>query len=198
MQKNLGAKWILILGGFGFLSGFIGPMIFAPDANQGPLLGILITGPLGVMAGVFLWLLSRLLNWSIDLQFKIAGIGCLLFIVALGVIASAPKPEWPGRIYQIEVATCTSAGNDEVTLATTILEEKLIKVEKPLFGDSFMRVIKITTQTPQHLSFYIKGSCAEFPTGFKGFYYVENHPKVARDKAVLLPVPEEYLRTREF
>jgi hypothetical protein len=26
-------------------------MIFAPDANQGPLLGLFITGPLGFLAG---------------------------------------------------------------------------------------------------------------------------------------------------
>jgi hypothetical protein len=41
----------LTVGGIGFFGGFIGPLIFAPGANQGPLLGILITGPLGVIAG---------------------------------------------------------------------------------------------------------------------------------------------------
>ena len=40
-----------ILGGIGFCGGFFGPMIFAPDANQGPLLGIFITGPLGFVLG---------------------------------------------------------------------------------------------------------------------------------------------------
>ncbi len=34
-----------------FLVGFVGPMIWAQDANQGPMLGIFITGPLGVLAG---------------------------------------------------------------------------------------------------------------------------------------------------
>lgn len=42
----------LILGGIGFIGGFVGPMIVAPDANQGPMLGIFITGPLGFLAGV--------------------------------------------------------------------------------------------------------------------------------------------------
>jgi hypothetical protein len=41
----------LIVGGVGFVGGFFGPMIFAPDANQGPLLGLFITGPLGFVAG---------------------------------------------------------------------------------------------------------------------------------------------------
>lgn len=39
------------LGVIGFLAGFVGPLIFMPDANQGPLLGILITGPGGVVLG---------------------------------------------------------------------------------------------------------------------------------------------------
>ena len=39
------------VGGIGFLAGFIGPLVVAPDAAQGPLLGILITGPLGFVAG---------------------------------------------------------------------------------------------------------------------------------------------------
>jgi len=36
----------------GFLVGFLGPMVVAPDANQGPLLGIFITAPLGLIAGL--------------------------------------------------------------------------------------------------------------------------------------------------
>ncbi len=41
----------LLLGGLGFAIGFLGPMLFAPSANQGPMLGIFITGPLGLVAG---------------------------------------------------------------------------------------------------------------------------------------------------
>lgn len=41
--------WMCGLAGFAL--GFFGPMIFAPDANQGPLIGIFFTGPLGVMFG---------------------------------------------------------------------------------------------------------------------------------------------------
>jgi len=43
-----------ILGGIGFLAGFFGPLILSPEANQGPLLGILITGPLGFFVGAVL------------------------------------------------------------------------------------------------------------------------------------------------
>jgi ABC-type Mn2+/Zn2+ transport system permease subunit len=41
-----------VFGGVGFAGGFFGPLIFAPDANQGPLLGIFITGPIGVVIGI--------------------------------------------------------------------------------------------------------------------------------------------------
>jgi hypothetical protein len=34
------------------LAGFFGPMLLALGANQGPLLGIFITGPLGFLAGL--------------------------------------------------------------------------------------------------------------------------------------------------
>ncbi len=41
-----------IVGGVAFCAGFLGPMIFAPGANQGPLLGLLITGPAGFLVGL--------------------------------------------------------------------------------------------------------------------------------------------------
>lgn len=41
----------VVVGGVGFLGGFVGPMILAPLANQGPLLGIFITGPLCIVLG---------------------------------------------------------------------------------------------------------------------------------------------------
>jgi hypothetical protein len=42
----------MIIGGIAFCGGFFGPILFAPDANQGPLLGLFVTGPLGFLAGL--------------------------------------------------------------------------------------------------------------------------------------------------
>ena len=41
----------LMLGVTGFLIGFFGPMQFQPWANQGPMVGIFVTGPAGVLLG---------------------------------------------------------------------------------------------------------------------------------------------------
>ena len=48
----------LFVGTIAFLAGFIGPMFVFPDSPQGPLLGILYTGPIGTVVGV-LWGILR-------------------------------------------------------------------------------------------------------------------------------------------
>jgi len=46
------AKFIGIVG---FGAGFIGPLIVHPGSNQGPLFGIIISGPLSFIYGMFNW-----------------------------------------------------------------------------------------------------------------------------------------------
>ena len=49
------------LGGIGFIVGFFGPLVWAPSANQGPLLGIFLTGPLGFVLGAAVaWIYARI------------------------------------------------------------------------------------------------------------------------------------------
>jgi 4-amino-4-deoxy-L-arabinose transferase-like glycosyltransferase len=49
-----------VLGGIGFAVGFFGPLVWAPEANQGPLLGIFFTGPLGFVVGAAAaWIYAR-------------------------------------------------------------------------------------------------------------------------------------------
>jgi len=43
--------WAFTFAAIGFAGGFFGPMILTPDANQGPMLGLFITGPLGFLCG---------------------------------------------------------------------------------------------------------------------------------------------------
>jgi hypothetical protein len=42
----------LFVGSLAFLAGFVGPMVLRPSANQGPLLGIFVTGPIGLAVGL--------------------------------------------------------------------------------------------------------------------------------------------------
>jgi len=49
------------VGGIGLLGGFIGPMIFMPESNLGPLLGIFFTGPIGFLVGF----LGGWIYWSV-------------------------------------------------------------------------------------------------------------------------------------
>jgi len=53
-------RWGGILGGIGFLIGFVGPIVFLPEANQGPLLGIFITGPGGFVLGLIVGLIKAM------------------------------------------------------------------------------------------------------------------------------------------
>jgi hypothetical protein len=52
--------WAWIVGAVGFCGGFFGPMVLAPQANQGPLLGLFITGPLGFAGGAVAGLMYSL------------------------------------------------------------------------------------------------------------------------------------------
>lgn len=192
-KRNLNFAWCLIVGGAGFLMGFIGPTIFAPDANQGPLLGLLITGPLGLLMGGVGWFLSSIFHWSYKTQL-VAAFGCCASLALLLIgIATAPKPEWPGRIYQIQVTKCSDLGsNHELILETVILRERQIKKEIRRSGEAVYSAGEITYAKPTivNLSFFVQGVCRDFPVGFVGTYYVTNHPEIKRNLAVLEPVPE--------
>lgn len=60
------ATGAIVIGAIGFVAGFFGPLVFVPEANQGPLLGIFLTGPagflLGAVAGGVYWLVQRQKN----------------------------------------------------------------------------------------------------------------------------------------
>jgi hypothetical protein len=97
--------WVLIMGGAGFVAGFFGPVIFAPGANQGPLVGILISGPGGVLLGVVLFAISRLSNSSTKRQWQIlVASSALLAVVTLYLIL--PAPELYGYLQDVTIQSC--------------------------------------------------------------------------------------------
>jgi hypothetical protein len=110
-----GSKWMLILAGVGFAAGFFGPMIFVPDANQGPLVGILITGPGGFVLGAALWFACRLFKPTARTQWRLlyatatVGVLAILFYVQ-------PEPKIRGYVFDGLVISCAtpSAAEAEV------------------------------------------------------------------------------------
>jgi hypothetical protein len=50
-----------LVGGISFIAGFVGPIVFMPQSNQGPLLGIFFTGPIGFTVG---GILGAVYSWS--------------------------------------------------------------------------------------------------------------------------------------
>ncbi len=55
-----GARWAAFLGIPAFGVGFIGPTILMPEANQGPLIGFFLTGPVGAFLGVIVGVVTAL------------------------------------------------------------------------------------------------------------------------------------------
>ena len=56
----LGLNGGVVIGVIAFLAGFFGPSHFRPNANQGPLLGIFITGPIGTLVGMVFGVLTAI------------------------------------------------------------------------------------------------------------------------------------------
>lgn len=57
-------SWAAAIGFTSFALGFFGPLILDPGANQGPLLGILITGPLGTVAGFVIGIFREIRGYT--------------------------------------------------------------------------------------------------------------------------------------
>lgn len=54
-NKSIGDMMLkggFLIGSISFILGFAGPMIFMPESNQGPLLGLFFTGPIGFVLGL--------------------------------------------------------------------------------------------------------------------------------------------------
>jgi uncharacterized membrane protein YeaQ/YmgE (transglycosylase-associated protein family) len=103
-------RWTVVLGITGFLSGFIGPMILAPDANQGPLLGILITGPTGALFGSVLGVAAAL--GKVSPRSEARALAATVAIVAIVTLYfCVPSPRLRATVVDGEVRSCVPAGS---------------------------------------------------------------------------------------
>jgi hypothetical protein len=98
--------WVLTIGGAGFAAGFFGPMIFAPDANQGPLVGILMSGPGGAILGGLLCAIFRLLHASPARQRQGIWISSLLLAIAT-LFLIMPQPDLRGDLEEVQIDSCS-------------------------------------------------------------------------------------------
>jgi hypothetical protein len=105
-------KWLLTLAAAGFAAGFIGPMVFAPDANQGPLVGIFITGPAGLALGAVLWGVCALLKLPAKIQWR-----TLYAVAIVGVLTTLvyvqPDPKVRGYAFEGNVESCATPADAE-------------------------------------------------------------------------------------
>jgi len=98
-------KWALVLGAVGFVCGFVGPMVFSPDANQGPLLGLFITGPGGALLGAILGLMVG----AARPPAAIASSALVIASVALAAVClyfSMPEPRYYANVVDAEIVGC--------------------------------------------------------------------------------------------
>jgi hypothetical protein len=101
-------------------------MIFSPDANQGPLIGILISGPAGAALGLVLGVLVSMLRPTDRTQKHLLALAGLC--VALPTLyATMPSPKYLGRIIDAEMGTCSSA-SEAVPTAISYWEQRVAKV----------------------------------------------------------------------
>jgi hypothetical protein len=97
--------WVVALGGTGFAAGFFGPIALNPDANQGPLVGILITGPLGALGGLALGVLCKLLPVAYARQLQALAVSSAL--LGLGTLYYClPEPKVRGYVIDAAVEDC--------------------------------------------------------------------------------------------
>ena len=98
-------KWAAILGLTGFACGFFGPMLLSPQSNQGPMLGLFITGPGGLLAGAILGLVMAFSKPRAEVEHRL--LNGFASVMGLGtLIAATPPPELMGRIIEAEIADC--------------------------------------------------------------------------------------------
>lgn len=97
--------WALAMGASGFAAGFFGPITLNPDANQGPLLGIFITGPGGALAGLVLGLIFKVLPVSNAQRVKALALCCAT--LAIGTLYFClPEPAVRGYVVDADVDAC--------------------------------------------------------------------------------------------
>lgn len=97
--------WSLTLGAVGFCAGFYGPIALDQGSNLGPLFGLFITGPGGLIAGQLLGWLFIVLPVSNARRWQALLAANLLFAVGT-LYFCLPPPDTEGYLIEGTVARC--------------------------------------------------------------------------------------------
>jgi len=97
----------LTLGVVGFAAGFLGPLVLNPDSNIGPVIGLLISGPLGAIAGAILGAIFRALSVSEPRRRQLLRVACVVWGVGT-LYFCLPGPVFYGYVIDADVAACAS------------------------------------------------------------------------------------------
>lgn len=113
--RKPGKSWPLILGAAGFAAGFLGPMIFIPEANQGPMVGIFISGPGGLALGLLLLGLCALFKVPAQVQWRLLWATTIAGVLAI-LLAVQPPPQRQGLIFTAQVVGCSPPAASEARI----------------------------------------------------------------------------------
>ncbi|MEO7996660.1 MAG: hypothetical protein ABI852_04400 [Gemmatimonadaceae bacterium] len=98
-------NWILILGGCGLVAGIAGPIKLNPQFQMGPLVGVFITGPLGLILGVAGYFISRWLHVPMATQWRVI-LAMSVLLVTGTILSSFPGSEFKAYIINSVVTQC--------------------------------------------------------------------------------------------
>ena len=126
-------EWVIVLTLAWFLAGFIGPMIVVPSANQGPMVGIFITGPLGFIAGAILGWLSVLFKaerrQAKNALYGLAAVGTIAIIYFV-----TPSPRKEAELISGTLEQCQSPSTlraETVARLQSLSERQFASWKKP-------------------------------------------------------------------
>jgi uncharacterized membrane protein YeaQ/YmgE (transglycosylase-associated protein family) len=125
-------RWAIVLGIVGLSAGYIGPLVLSPDSNQGPLLGIFISGPAGALLGAVLGALASIFALP-------SRINALILCVAAVALAATtlylciPQARPVADIVVGETRACVSA---QSLKAATVARLEAIEQSRPDAGST--------------------------------------------------------------
>lgn len=136
-------RWAAVLGIVGLLAGFIGPLVLSPESNQGPLMGIFISGPAGVLFGALIGALAGAVGVSPRTNTRMLSAAAVAMAAAT-LYFCVPQPRRIADIVEGEVRSCVSA---ESLKASTVSRLSAIEASRPertstRWGEAFDQALR--------------------------------------------------------